>query len=297
MPSHIFTRLGLWDRSIASNHDSTRSATAYTRQAHLPGHYDEGIHSIDYLLYAYLQVADDEAAKSVLEGLRDLDKAHPETFKVAYTYAASPARYALERRQWVEASELPLVPENFPWAQFTWAVSIHHFARGIGAARSGNVPLAKQELRSIETIGRELPGQTLKYWREEVGVHADAVAAWIAFAEGDTDGALALAERAADTEDAVDKHPVTPGEVVPARELLADLLQELGRPAEARRQYERVLDNSPNRLNAMLGAAEASAQQGDAVAAMDYYRAALEQTRSGTQQRERLGLAKAFVHE
>jgi tetratricopeptide (TPR) repeat protein len=123
------------------------------------------------------------------------------------------------------------------------------------------------------------------------------VAAWIALADGDTAGALALAARAADTEDAVDKHPVTPGEVVPARELLADLLQELGRPAEARRQYERVLDNSPNRLNAMLGAAEASAQQGDAVAAMDYYRAALEQTRSGTQQRERLGLAKAFVHE
>ncbi|HSG91719.1 MAG TPA: hypothetical protein VLA56_21050, partial [Pseudomonadales bacterium] len=211
MPSHIFTRLGLWERSIASNHDSTASAAAYTERAHLPGHYDEGLHSIDYLMYAMLQTGRDDEAYRLLQTLNGITKADVDTFKVAYTYAASPARYALERRQWEDASRLVLGPESFPWDEFAWAQSIHHFARGIGAARSGQLDRAREERDTIRALGRSLGEATLPYWAEEVSVQADIVAAWIAFAEGDGETALSMARAAADREDAVDKHPVTPG--------------------------------------------------------------------------------------
>ncbi len=272
MPSHIFTRLGLWDRSIASNHDSTASAAAYTERAHLPGHYDEGLHSIDYLVYALLQTGRDQQALAVLKRLQHIDKAHVDNFKVAYTYAASPARYALERRQWREAAELTLTPATFPWDRFDWARSIHHFARGLGAARSGQLDLARRELETIRELKRNLAEATLPYWREEVFVHDDMLAAWIAHAEGDPEAALRLALAAADREDAVDKHPVTPGEVLPARELYADLLLELGRHHDALTQYRALLASSPNRYNAVLGAARAAELAGNADAAGGYFR-------------------------
>jgi hypothetical protein len=295
MPSHIFTRLGLWDRSIASNYDSTASASAYTERAHLPGHYDEGIHSIDYLLYALLQVANDQEAGRLLDELRSLGRAYPENFKVAYTYAAAPARYALERRQWREASQIPLYPSDFPWDEFGWARSIHHFARGIGAARSDRIDSAKGELERIRAIAADLPDSILPYWREEVLVHADAVASWIALAEGDPDAALKLAKDAADREDAVDKHPVTPGEVLPARELYADMLLQLGMHDPALEQYQIVLDASPNRTNALLGAARAAAAAGEGAAAARYYRTVAEQTVTGASGRAGVAEARAYI--
>jgi hypothetical protein len=281
MPSHIFTRLGLWDRSLASNEDSTQSAAEYTTRAHLEGHYDEGLHSMDYLMYALLQTARDAEAKDLLATLGGIGKTDTENFKVAYTYAASPARYALERRQWLEASELELIREDFPWADFGWAQSIHYFARGIGAARAGKVDAARRELATIERLQAALPATTLPYWKEQVQVHIDAVKAWIAYAEGRMEEAQALALRAAELEDAVDKHPVTPGEVLPARELFADMLFEAGRFGEAQTQYELVLTRAPNRLNALIGAANAAGKTGDAAAAEQYRAIIRAQTRAG----------------
>jgi tetratricopeptide (TPR) repeat protein len=271
MPSHIFTRLGLWDQSIASNHDSTHSATEYTRRAGLAGHYDEGLHSIDYLMYAYLQTAMDDEALKLLQSLQTIGKTNVDNFKVAYTYAASPARYALERHQWREASELQLFPESFPWAEFQWAISIHHFARGIGAARSNQLELARAELEIIRELENSLASITLAYWREEVFVHDAALSSWIAFAEGENSAALILAATAADREDRVDKHPVTPGEVLPARELYADMLFELEEFAEALEQYRRVLGISPNRYNSLLGAARSATALGHQELARNYY--------------------------
>jgi tetratricopeptide (TPR) repeat protein len=179
-------------------------------------------------------------------------------YMASATYAAAPARYALERRRWDEASELQLVREDFAWGKFGWAQSIHYFARGIGAARSGHPGKARQELATIKKLYEELPGTTLPYWREDVQVHIDAVASWILFAEGHEDEALQRALAAADREDAVDKHPVTPGEVLPARELYADMLMEAGMYAKSLERYRIVLSGSPNRLNALLGAAGVS---------------------------------------
>ena len=281
MPSHIFTRLGLWELSLSSNHDSTASAVAYTARAHLPGHYDEGLHSMDYLMYALMQTARDDEALALLATLGDIKQTDTENFKVAYTYAASPARYVLERRAWQEASQLELIRADFAWQDFGWALSIHHFARGIGAARDGNVELARTELAAIKALQAALPATTLPYWREQVQVHIDAVGAWIRLSVGDAAEALQLAAEAAAREDAVDKHPVTPGEVLPARELYADMLLQTGSYADALAQYRRVLKVSPNRLNALIGAATSAARSGDPGVAAQYNAAIREQTRAG----------------
>jgi len=288
MPSHIFTRLGLWDRSLSSNHDSTKSAAEYTVRANLPGHYDEGLHGIDYLMYAMLQTARDDEARQLLERLAGITKTDTENFKVAYSYAAAPARYALERREWKEASELEFIREDFPWDDFLWAQSIHYFARGLGAARNGDVDQAGQELATIGTLQSRLPAATPAYWREEVQVQIDALTSWISFANGDDTSALSLASEAADREDAVDKHPVTPGEVLPARELYADLLFESGKYAESLAEYQLVLQGSPNRLNAMLGAARAAKEAGAAALADEIESAVAKQTTHGN--RDRIGL-------
>lgn len=288
MPSHIYTRLGLWEQSLASNHDSTQSAADYTVRAHLPGHYDEGLHSMDYLIYAMLQTARDEEARQLLLSLAAIDRTDTENFKVAYTYASAPARYALERRQWQEAANLQLVREDFAWEDFGWALSIHYFARGLGAARAGNVDQARVELATIVALQAEAPKTLLPYWREELQVHVDVVASWISLAEGDTAIALELAKAAADREDAVDKHPVTPGEVLPARELYADMLYQTGAYNEALENYQRVLASSPNRLNALLGVAQTAERLDKETLTAHHYALARGQTRSGDGERARL---------
>lgn len=292
MPSHIFTRLGLWEMSLASNHQATATAVEYTKSANLPGFYDDGVHSMDYLMYALLQTARDGEAEEMLERLWNIGKTDTENFKVAYAYAASPARFALERRQWKEASELTLGPPHFQWQEFSWAVAIHHFARGIGAARSGQVEKARAEWAALKGIQDALPITTPLYWQAEVQVELDAVMSWIKLAEGDLDQALRLAAAAADREDAVDKSPVTPGEVLPARELYADMLFEVGNIAGALKQYHIALTAAPNRLNALLGAARAATALDDEKLAEKYYKIIRAQTGSGNMQRS--GLAKAW---
>ncbi len=285
MPSHIFTRLGLWDKSLSSNHDSKRSADEYTVKANLAGHYDEGLHSIDYLMYALMQTARDGEAAKLLQTLAGISRTNTENFKVAYAYAASPARFALERRQWKEAQHLELIRNDFAWDDFGWALSIHHFARGIGAARAGAIAEATQELQIIAGLQKELPPSTLPYWREQVQVQYEMLKSWLELAGGEQAMALSGAKAAADREDAVDKHPVTPGEVLPARELYADMLFETGDYTEALVQYRTVLRNSPSRLNAMQGAARAAEKAGETAAATEFRRAIAHQTARGNRRR------------
>ncbi len=258
MPSHIFTRLGLWELSLSSNHVSIKSAEDYTEQASLPGYYDQGIHAIDYLMYAMLQTARDDEARELLNKLNNIETVHHEMFAVAFSYAATPARYVLERRQWEEASALTLAHADFPWDKFKWAEAIHYFARGLGAARSGKLDQARQEIEMIRALQSQLPGTTQIYLKSQVQVQIDIVTSWVLLSDGETQGALNLAQQVADQEDAVDKHPVTPGEVLPARELYADMLNETGNFEEALAQYRTVLKSSPNRLNALIGAARAA---------------------------------------
>ena len=281
MPSHIFTRLGMWDRSLASNHDSTKSAADYTKHANLPGHYDEGLHSIDYLMYAMLQTGRDAQAAQLLSRLDDIKKTDTENFKVAFTYAASPARYVLERRAWDEAAQLQLMRPDFLWENFGWARAMNVFARGLGAARSGNIDQAKTELADLKNIQDDLSPTLMLYLSTEVQVQHDMIAAWIMLAEGETAKALALAQATAYLEDSLDKHPVTPGEVLPARELYGDMLFETGDHSAALTQYETVLESAPNRLNALIGAQRAAAKMGNSDGANSYAQIIRRQVSSG----------------
>ena len=187
----------------------------------------------------------------------------------------------LERRAWDEASQLELLRPDFPWDEFNWAQAAHHFARGIGAARSGKLEQAKSERDQIVKLQAKLPATLTAYISTEVQVQADLVSAWIALGEGNVERALSLAASAADLENSVDKHPITPGEILPARELYADMLMAVNDPTEALLQYQTVLVSSPNRLNALIGAGAAAVAVGDIKMAESYDKIIADQTQHG----------------
>jgi len=271
MPSHIFTRLGLWDESIASNLASAASAKAHVEKT-LPGaaSFDQ-LHALDYLEYAHLQEGDDARARAVLEQVSAAQKFDLPNFAAAYCLAAVPARYALERRSWKEAAALTVRPAGFPWKTFPYAEAIVHFARSMGAARSGDVAAARQALARLDAIHGILQSSKDVYWAGQVDIQRKAAAGWIAHAGGKDDEALALLRSASELEDKTDKHPVTPGPVLPAREQLGDLLLELGKPAEALKEYEASNRISPNRFNGLLGAGRSAEKAGDAAKARELY--------------------------
>jgi tetratricopeptide (TPR) repeat protein len=251
MPSHIFTRLGLWDESIASNLASAKKAHDYVTQ-HMPGAaaFDE-LHATDYLVYAYLQQGKlDEAQKLVAKTAAITKIDNPAQFAAAYAIGAVPARYALERRQWKEAAALT-VPTNVVWEKVPYAEANIHFARGIGAARSGQPAIARDAVTRLAAIRQVLLDQKNSYWAEQVEIQRLAVAAWLARAEKKDDEALTQMRAAADLEASTEKHPVTPGAVIPARELLADMLLENGKSEETLAELQRVLKDAPGRRNAM----------------------------------------------
>jgi hypothetical protein len=296
MPSHIFTRLGLWDEDIAANIKSENAAKDYARKNHLMGTWDEQLHAMDYLAYAYLQQARDREARVVLDELKAIRRTDPESFKCAYSFAAIPARWALERRNWSEAAELKVEPIDFPWPRFQWAEAITHFARAIGSARSGDTDRARAEVEKLAEIQRQLVGTKDNYdWATQVEIQRRAAAAWLAKAEGKIPEALQLMRSSADLEDSTDKHPVTPGAVLPARELLGDLYFELGRPVEALREYERSLVDSPDRFNGLYGAGQAAQLGGEYFKARAFYQKLVRICGRGDGDRAELQRARGFL--
>ena len=263
MPSHIFTRLGLWHDSIASNKAAAATAERLARETHPGTTPFDGLHAMDYLEYAYLQIADDDGAKAIADRVAQATSFDAPTSTAGYALAAVPARYALERRAWKEAAALTLKPSTFPWDNAPQTEAIVQFARAIGAARSGDGATARaaiERLTAIETALRKQPGFD---WAAQVKVQRLAAEGWLAYAEKKNEEALARLNEAADLEDTTDKHPVTPGAVLPAREQLADLLRELGQPRLALAAYERSLQAAPERYNSLFGAAQAAHEAGD----------------------------------
>ena len=246
MPSHIFTRLGLWDESIASNLASRDKARAYVRARDPEMSSFDELHAVDYLVYAYLQEGRDADAKKLVDAVAAVKKIDNPNFAAAYAISAVPARYALERRQWKEAAALT-VPKNISFEKFGYSEANVHFARAIGAARSGDLATARDALARLDALHQSLTG----YWADQVEIQRLGASAWLAHAEKKDDDALRLAREASDLEARTDKHPVTPGAIVPARELLAEMLLELGRPADALAEVDRALTTAPNRHNAL----------------------------------------------
>jgi len=283
MPSHIFTRLGLWEECIRSNRVSVAAARCYAQAAGIRGHWDEELHGMDYLVYAYLQKGQDSLAGIQRDYLATMDTVYPVNFKVAYAFAAIPARYAIERRDWAGAAaltvrgdadgatSLAVGPVGFPWRDFPWQEAILHFARGLGAAHMGRLDMARTELETLGRIHERLVAEKDVYKAGQVMIQQKAVEAWIALKQGRTREAVAAMLVAANLEDSSEKNPVTPCEVAPARELLGDLLMELGRPGDALREYEADLRGHPRRFNGLYGAGMAAWKAGDRDKATGYF--------------------------
>jgi len=296
MPSHIFTRLGLWQEDIDTNIASEAAARDFARRNNLKGVWDEQLHAMDYLEYAYLQTGRDHEARAVLDELRAIKKTDPEDFKCAYSFAAVPARWVLERRKWADAAELKIEPADFPWERFQWAEAITHFARAIGAARTGNIKQARIDVEKLTDLQRALVGARDNYdWATQVEIQRRAATAWLSKSDGKIDEALQLMRSAADLEDSTDKHPVTPGSVVPARELLGDMLLELNKPREALKEFERSLADSPNRFNGLLGAARSAETAGDSSKAKAFYQKLVVLCTNADGDRPELQKAKAYL--
>ena len=246
MPSHIFTRLGLWDDSVASN-------LAAREAAHKQGDTGEELHAMDYLVYAYLQSGREQDAAKVIEQLNEMLKLNEGDFKIAYASTAMPIRYAIERGQWREAAGI--IPPSGAPAQ---VVAIAVWAKGIGNARSGRVTEAHAEAEELSRLEEQLRSSGNSYWATQVEILRREVVAWLAQTEKKPEEAGTLMRSAADEEDAVEKLPVTPGPIVPAREQLGHLLLEQNRPDLARQEFEKALASSPGRRGAQLGVARAS---------------------------------------
>lgn len=266
MPSHIFVRLGIWPDVISWNERSASAALKQPVENMTSMHY---AHALDYLMYAHLQRGEDQKAKNVYEKMKGVENFQP-NLASAYAIAAVQARYPLERGNWEEASRLALnIQSDFPWERYAAAESILYYASGLGAARSGDLQGADNALNKLAEIQKRLAND--QYWTVLTEAQSLAVEAWLSYANGDHDQALALMKKAADKEDSVDKHPVTPGHVLPARELLGDMLLELDKPSEALEAYETSLALSANRFNSLYGAGRAAELSGDREKAKQFY--------------------------
>ena len=280
MPSHIFTRVGDWADSAATNRRSADSA----KMSNEP---DGVLHALDYMAYAELQLARDDDARRLLDEARTVTglsgaAAGP------YALAAMPARYAVERGDWRAAANLYPSPGKFPYTE-----AMTHFARALGAARSGDPAAAQKDVERIAALRDALRAANNEYWANEVEVMRLSSQAWVALAQKNADEALGLMRRAADIEDKSEKNIVTPGRLLPARELLGDMLLETKRPAEALKEYQASQVREPNRYRGLYGAGLAASQSGDAAKAKQYFSRLVEMAGSGP--RPEIASARAYL--
>jgi len=292
MPSHIFVRLGLWDETIAANQRSFDAGVAYAQAQRLGGVVREQFHALDYMVYAYLQEGRDSAARrTVAHGLTLSVVASGGGLVENYNQVAMEARVPLERGDWAAAVRLPVRAVGDGGI----GEALGHFARGIGAARSNDTTQARVEVAALAGIEAALAGQPGYNWSRIVGIKKQAVVAWSLLAAGDTAGALREAKAAADREDVTEKHPITPGELLPARELEGDLLLAAKQYAAARTAYETTLRREPGRLRSLFGAARAAELAGDVAAAQTGYRAYLARMQQGDGARAELEIARGAL--
>lgn len=294
MPSHIFVRLGKWDETISWN---IRSAESALRQPEGNMTSFQHAHALDYLIYAYLQQGKDEKAKLILEELNSIDNYQP-NFTAAYAIAAIHARYILERRKWKETGNpVSSTFKIFPWKNFPQCEAITWWTQGLGAAMNKDLMTAREAVDHLKILENQTREKDEEYWAFLVNTQRKTVEAWILYTEGNNEEALALMSEAADQEDSVEKHPITPGSVLPARELLGDMFQLNNKPIEAIAAYEAALEVSPNRFNSLYGAGKAAELAGKADLAKKYFQQLLKITVSEESKRSELDLAKAFLQK
>jgi hypothetical protein len=282
MPSHIFTRVGYWKESIAANQASVEAAKAHDERG-------EQLHGEDYMVYAYLQLAQDADARKVIDAIAATTP-DADSFGGAFSRAAAPARYVFERGDWKGAAKLDVIPNKFPQV-----MAISHFARAIGAARSGDAAAARIDAAKLVELRDQLRASKIDYWAGQVDVQVQEANAWILYADGKYDEALKAMAAAVDAEDKTEKAPVTPGPIAPARELYGFMLLDRGQAKEALAAFEATKAKEPNRFNGYAGAAQAAQKLGDAATAKANYEKLLALTAGSTSDRPALAAARTFV--
>ena len=282
MPSHIFTRVGYWKESIAANLASVQAAKAHNEAG-------EQLHGEDYLVYAYLQLGQDANARRTVDEV-EATQVDPDSFGGAFSRAAAPARYMVERGDWKGAAALEVKPNKFPQV-----MAISYFARALGAARSGDPSAARAEVAKLGEIRDRLREAKSDYWATQVDVETQVAAAWVLYADAKYDDALKAMSAAADAEDKTEKAPVTPGPLAPSRELYGFMLLERGMAKEALAAFEATKAKEPNRFNGYAGAAKAAEGLGDTVQAKANYEKLLALASDSDSDRPTLAAARTFV--
>jgi tetratricopeptide (TPR) repeat protein len=286
MPSHIFTRVGYWQESIASN-------TAAARAAKSGKEFHDQLHAMDYMVYAHLQLGQDRAAADIVAEMATVASAfNPEAGAQVgpFALAASPARYMVERGDWKGAAQLQVRASKFAHTE-----AMTHFARALGASRSGELDAARADIAKLVELRDKLRMAKDAYWSEQVDIQVQAASAWLLYAEGRHDAALQAMQAAADAEDKTEKATVTPGPLVPARELYGAMLLELGMAKEALTAFEATLQKEPRRLGATIGAAKAAEKASDAAKARTYYAAVVAVAENADPTRPEIAYARAFM--
>ncbi|MGX0965581.1 hypothetical protein AB7M63_006030 [Bradyrhizobium japonicum] len=283
MPSHIYTRVGYWKESIDSNTASVKAAMAEKSV----GNY---LHAQDYMVYAYLQLGQDKQARAVIDDMIKETDFKATVAAADYALAASPARYAIDRGDWESASQLPVRPSNL-----NFAMAVTHFARALGAARSGKPEAAKADIQKLAELRDKLQDAKDNYWSGIVDIQRQVAVAWVLYAEGKYDEALNAMSAAADAEDKTEKHVITPGPLAPARELYGFMLLDRGMAKEALAAFEATKAKEPNRLHAFAGAAKAAEALGDRDAARQNCQQLVTLTASADSERPEVAAAKQYL--
>jgi tetratricopeptide (TPR) repeat protein len=295
MPSHIFTRLGMWDESIAANQASAEASRAYAAMRHRDASEAEELHALDYMAYSYLQEAQDGEAKKIVDLAAKVKKTNPELeFSAAYALAAIPTRYAFERNDWAAAANLP-IPNVPHWSSFPFMEALIEYGHALGRAHLGDLDGARKAIARMQELRDATKHPKFDYFKSHLDVQMQAASAWIAAAEGKKNEAVDILRRAAESEDILGKHPVSPGAFVPVREQLGTLLLEMGQPTEAQREFEAALKIYPGRFRGLYGAAQAAERAGDSEDASRYYTQLAAQTSKAGGSRDELNHVREFL--
>jgi tetratricopeptide (TPR) repeat protein len=295
MPSHIFTRLGMWDESIAANRASAEASRAYSAMRHRDATEAEELHALDYMAYSYLQEAQDAEAKKIVDIAAKVKKTNPELeFSAAYALAAIPTRYVFERNDWTAAANLTI--PNLPhWSSFPFMEALIEYGHALGRAHTGDLDGARKAIARMQQLRDATKEPKFDYFKSHLDLQMQAASAWVAAAEGKKNEAVDVLRRAANSEDILGKHPVSPGAFVPIREQLGALLLEMGQPTEAQREFEAALKIYPGRFRGLYGAAQAAEQAGDNENASRYYTKLAAQTSKAGGSRNELNHVREFL--
>jgi tetratricopeptide (TPR) repeat protein len=295
MPSHIFTRLGMWDESIAANRASAEASRAYAAMRHRDATEAEELHALDYMAYSYLQEGQDSEAKKIVEVAAKVRKTNPALeFSAAYALAAIPTRYAFERNDWAAAANLA-IPDLPHWSSFPFMEALIEYGHALGRAHTGNLDGARKAIARMQQLRDATKDPKFDYFKSHLDLQMQAASACVAAAEGKKTEAIGMLRQAADSEDILGKHPVSPGAFVPIREQLGTLLLELGQPKEAQREFEAALKIYPGRFRGLYGAAQAAEQAGDHEDANRYYTKLSAQTSKAGDSRPELNHVREFL--